>query len=428
MTSFAGQTFFETDHRVPLVDLQLYLKTGSSNDPEYLTGLSRLAWNVLLSGTEDLSRVEVPAAWDERGARLSVTVSLSYVALHLTCLRNQVDASAALLSRLLREPAHRKQDLAFHQRDMHQSRLSAREEPQALAARAFALAVFQNHPYGRGARGTEIDNARVTLADIRAHLDKHLVQGNLVMGCSGDIDAGRARSLVDREFGSLALGEVADQTPVVQVPSRTAVVVEMPEQSQAQLYIGTLGSVAGEPDYEPWRLATTIFGGVFSSRLTQEIREKHGFSYEASARLSMARQRNTWRTYCYPSFEDLADCIRVQLEMIASLREMGVTEAELTDAKKYLAHSQCFERETACKRIDPRLDEAIYGLPSGWFSSEADRLQVVTNDQIVDVLGRRLPEPQLCLGVAGPRGTARIVEQAFAPEHLMVLSPEAVAS
>lgn len=426
VSEFSEQTFFEVDPRVPLVDLQVYIKTGASLDPEYRSGLTKLAWSVLLSGTGDLTRVEVPAAWDKRGARLALSVSLSYVSLHLTCLRDQVEESTALLSRLLQSPACRAEDLGFHRRDMQQSRLTAREEPQALAARAFALAVFGTHPYARGTRGNELDSARVTLSDIRDYLRRHLVQENMVMGCSGDISEESARALVDREFGAIGHGEVRDLTPDTQVPRRTAVVVELPEQTQAQLYLGTLGASVGEEAYDPWFVATTVFGGVFSSRLNQVIRERHGYSYEASARLSVARRRNTWRTYCYPTLENLADCVRVQLEMVSELRELGVTNDELREAKTYLKNSQSFERETACKRIDPRLDEAIYGLPPGWFMAEPQRTASVTNEDIVSVLSERLADEQLCVGVAGPRGTAKIIERAFAPEHMMVLSPEAV--
>ncbi len=428
MNSSSPDVLYEPDHRVPLVDLQLYVKTGAALDPEHLPGLGRLSSYLVRSGTESLSRVEVPAMWDSLGARLSTATSLSYRYFHLTSLRDHFGSGVRLLSSLLSAPALRKEDLAFYQRDLQQARLASREDPQALAARALSIGVFGTHTYARGTQGSELGLARVTVDDIRDHLRQHLVRSNLVIGCSGDVGQDEAEALVQEQFSWVPDGSVRDDTPSVEAPKRTAVVIEMPEQAQAQLYVGTTGAIAGELDFDPWQVSTIAFGGVFSSRLTQQIRERHGYSYEANARLYMARQRNLWRTFSFPSKDNLGDCIRVQLEMIAALREFGLGAEELRDTKRYMENSQHFERETACKRLDPRLDEALYGLPRGWYDAEQSRIQAISNDQIKVVLQRRLPDSQLCVGVAGPPGIAKIVEDAFAPAHMMVLTPEAVAS
>ena len=422
------QVLFEPDHRVPLVDFQLILKTGAALDPQNFGGLSTLATLMVRSGTDALSRVEVPAACEARGARLSSSVSLSYQSFHLTCLREHAESAIALLSSLLQEPALRKQDLEFQQRDQQQERLARREEPRSVVSRAFSLAVFAEHPFARDRFGTELEMARMTVDDIRDFLSQRFVRGNLVVGCSGDVSEAEAKRFVDDHFSWVGEGDLLDDTSAVGPPGRRAVVVEMPGQAQSHVFLGTLGAIAGEADYDAWSLATIAFGGLFSSRLTQQIRERHGFSYEANARLYMSRQRNVWRTYSFPSNEHLAACIRVQLEMIASLREEGLGEQELEDTRRYIENSRAFDRETACKRLDPNLDEVIFDIPRGWYSEESARIQAITNHDIKRVLSRRLPDAQLCIAVAGPRGTAKIVEQAFEPDHMFVLTPEAVLS
>ena len=63
--------------------------------------------------------------------------------------------------------------------------------------------------------------------------------------------------------------------------------VDMPSAEQSQIRIGWVGVPRSTPDYFPLVVLNTILGGSFTSRLNQNLREEHGYSYGASSRFDM---------------------------------------------------------------------------------------------------------------------------------------------
>ena len=61
----------------------------------------------------------------------------------------------------------------------------------------------------------------------------------------------------------------------------------MPGAEQSQIRIGWVGVPRSTPDYFPLQVLNTILGGSFTSRLNQNLREQHGYSYGASSRFDM---------------------------------------------------------------------------------------------------------------------------------------------
>ena len=61
----------------------------------------------------------------------------------------------------------------------------------------------------------------------------------------------------------------------------------MPSAEQSQIRIGWVGVPRSTPDYFALQVLNTVLGGSFTSRLNQNLREEHGYSYGASSRFDM---------------------------------------------------------------------------------------------------------------------------------------------
>ena len=81
---------------------------------------------------------------------------------------------------------------------------------------------------------------------------------------------------------------------------RRLLVVDKPERTQTQILVGTLGTSPHDDDHVPLVVGNAVFGGTFTSRLMKEIRSKRGWSYGASARAGIERQRQSWVLWTFP--------------------------------------------------------------------------------------------------------------------------------
>ena len=62
-----------------------------------------------------------------------------------------------------------------------------------------------------------------------------------------------------------------------------------PGAAQSVIRMGNVGVARSTPDYFPLRVLNTLLGGSFTSRLNQNLRETHGYTYGARSAFDMRR-------------------------------------------------------------------------------------------------------------------------------------------
>jgi zinc protease len=393
------RVLLEESHALPLVDFQLVLCTGSVHDPEGFEGLTRVLWRMIRMGTKSLRGPEVEEAIARLGARLSIDVSTSFVAIHGAVIRRNLEPFLELVASLLRSPAFRTTDLKQVRREHLAELVALRDSDRSLAARSFRRLLFAGHPYGRPVTGTERTLRRIARDDLVTAHARHFVGRNLVLGVAGDLTPPELESLIERHLSGLSRKKPpADRVPAPKRPrGRRVLVVDKPDRAQTQVFIGTLGSKAGDSLYYPLVVGNAAFGGTFTSKLMQEVREKRGWSYGAYSRVGTDRQRDAWYMYTFPGAAQAADCIRLELDLLEGLLDRGVSTRDHGFARRYLTGSHCFDVDTAAKRLEPRVDEIVYDLPAGYFQDYERQVRGVSRAVANDALGKRLSSRDLCI-------------------------------
>lgn len=298
-----------------------------------------------------------------------------------TVLRRNLEPLLSLLARMIWRPALRVRDYDKLARQAKASLLARLDDDQTLGALRFRRALFGEHPYARTLAGTESSIGRITVERVRAFYRKHIENGDFVVGIAGDITEREARSLVAAHFPTVGRRRrtEAKLPPTRARRGRHVVIVDKPERTQTQLFIGTLGVRTRDPKLFPLIVSNTAFGGTFSGPLMQEVRGVRGWSYGAYSRLLHSKQRDAWYMWTAPAAEYSADCARLQVELLERWVERGIKRAELTFAQRYLINSHCFDRDTPSKRLEAKLDVELLGIP---------RRYVEDHDRLIDGVTR----------------------------------------
>lgn len=436
----------EPDTSIPLVDIDVILRGGSIHDPVGREGLARLHARLLRRGTVRKKLAsghaiaartadEIEEAIERLGASLSAEVTPSAVRFHASVIRRNVEPLFEILASLFTAPAFREDDLAFVRRETQAELLAQLDNDRWLASRALRHAVLGAHPYGRSVTGTERSLEAITRRDIRAHHATRLRAGNLLVGFSGDITAAQARGLVEAHLADVPAGASLDEAPPDPAPPRglRIVLIDKPDRTQTQLFLGTTGVRVAEPAYYPLLLANTVFGGTFSARLVREVRSERGWSYSASSRLYADRARDLWVAYTHPSVTDARDCLALELDLFAQFVQGGVRKAEVAFAKAYLTGSHAFDRDTAAKRLEPRLDASLYGVPSSFFGRYLEHIAAVDAASASHAVRQRLggatgKGTDLVVAILAPRALERALAALPGVTSIQVLPHTAIAT
>ena len=344
---------------------------------------------------------------DSLGSTLGVEVTHSTLSFHGTTIARSLEPFTEILLDVLARPSLEEEELGQLLRESRSELTDARDDDRALARRALVRRLFGEHPYGRSVRGTLQSIRGIEARDVRGYLRDRLVGGNLVLAVSGDIDEDAALALAQRIAAALPEGgALTDSTPPPEsFEGRHLVIVDKPDRTQTQIYIGAMGTHPRDEDHFALHVANTIFGGTFTARMTQEVRAKRGWSYGAYSSLPFDRQRQAFSMWTFPKASDAAACVALELEMLESWHASGVTREELAWAKRYLVRSHAFSIDTASKRVSLSLDTALYGLPPGYYDNYRERIEAVTLEQVNQAIQRRIDPRNLVVSVTGTEST-----------------------
>jgi len=165
--------------------------------------------------------------------------------------------------------------------------------------------------------------------------------------------------------------------------------------------MGEVGSHPRDADHIALHVATTIFGGTFTSRMMRAIRSERGWSYGAYARLPYDKQRDAFSLWTFPAAKDASACIALELELLEAWREKGITPKELAFAKRYLVRSHAFDVDTPQKRVHQKLDVDLFDLPADYHANYIGHVQAVTLDTANEAVRRRVSSDDLVVSVVG---------------------------
>ena len=403
----------EPSHALPLVDLQITLRVGACDDPLGQEGLMRLMGRCIRLGTAGMRAKQVEETIAGLGARLSFEIGAHFLRFHGTVIRRNFERFVALLAQLLREPAFRSADLALLKRETLADLQSSLDHDQALASYHFRRTLFQDHPYGRAVEGNARSLKRIQPKDLREAYERHLCKRKLLVAAAGAIDEDELLQVIERHFGDLPLGQAASAKVLApKAPrGRHLLIVDKPKRSQCQLYIGSLGAKADDPDLFPFLVANTAFGGTFTSRLMQEVRVKRGWSYGAYSRLAYDRQRDAWSMWTFPAAKDVAACAALQLDLLEATLDKGLKRDEVLFARQFLVKSHCFDIDTAAKRLEGRVDVELLGLSAEHYSDYEAKIGSVSAAKANEAFRKRLRADDMLIVAVG---TAKEIGKAMA--------------
>ncbi len=337
------------------------------------------------------------------GGELSADVSASITTIYAQVIRRNVEPFIELLSKLVATPQFAEDEFARLKRETVAELIESRDNDRALAQRAFRRSLFGSHPYGRSSGGTVNTVEHLNPHDARKHYGTHFVKGNVVVGFSGDVRVAEAKRFGEQIVSGLGDGPaLVDPVPPPSIGSgRKLVLVDKPERTQTQIVIGTLGTSPHDEDHVALSVANAVFGGTFTSRMMREIRSKRGWSYGTSSRLSTDRQRQAFSMWAFPAATDAPPCLKLELDLLETFVEKGVTPQELAFIKRYLVRSYAFEIDTAAKRLHQALDVELLGLPSDFYSQYVHHVQAVTVEEANRAVSSRISTRDLTIVVVG---------------------------
>jgi zinc protease len=397
---------------IPMLDVQINVDGGSRRDPEVQAGLASATAGLLLAevasqpGQPALDENQLGEAWADLGAQFGASASGDRFSVSLRTLTEPdlLRGAVALAARQLAAPAWPER---IWQRDRERTiaaLIEAENRPGTQAARAFDAAVYGNHPYGFDTIPATLN--AISVADMRDFYRRHMAACRAQVSLVGAIDRAQADRIVDQFMAAIAPNGCTALPPVAQVaPLAAAVERRIPfNAAQAQVQIGQPGFVRSDPDFFPLIVGNHILGGGgFTSRLTNEVREKRGLSYSVYSFFAPGLHAGAFQIGLTTRPDQADQAVAVAREVLQRFVREGPTEAELQAAKDNLVNGFALRIDSNRKLLDNVANIAWNGLPLNYLDDWTERVQRVSLVDIQRAFSRVLQPERMATVVVGGR-------------------------
>ncbi|MEP6835138.1 MAG: pitrilysin family protein [Gemmatimonas sp.] len=393
-------------HELPLVDIALVVRTGVEADPVGKSGLATLTASMLDEGAGNRDALGIAdqagflaielntgAGWDQ-----------STVTLHST--KATLDSALALMADVVLHPTFADKEFTRLHNDRLTSLLQEQDRGPDIADRAFASIVFgDDNAYGKSPAGSRETVENIVRDDVQNFWKQWYVPNNATLVVVGDLTAAEAEQRANAIFGAWAQAGLPTLAAVKAAPpSKSSVIyiVDKPHAPQSSFRLGSVGVARSTADYYPLQVLNTAFGGSFTSRLNQNLRETKGYTYGARSGFGMRREAGPFMASAEIVAEKTDSAMIEFMKELNSIREPMKPE-ELEKTKKYLqlGYPADFEENAGIAGAIARL--VPYGLPLSTLSEYQTKIGSVSGSDVERAAKQYIDPSKMSLVVVGDR-------------------------
>jgi zinc protease len=381
---------------VPLVELRLRVPFGR-------TPLARatLLSQALFTGTGTMSSIDIAAELQAVGGGLAAGLDPDRLFVTGNALVAGLDRMLEILAGVLTDPAYPAEEVATERERLVDHIQVALSQPAHLARTALLKRMYGRHPYA--VQTPEPAQVRgVRPAQLRAlHADRVRPDG-AVLVLVGDISPEKAIDAAEKALGSwTGPGRDGNVPPTPPLQPGPLVLVDRPGSVQSSLRIALPAVSRTHPDYAALQLANLIFGGYFSSRWVENLREDKGYTYGPHTNIEHFVAGSALVAAAEVATEVTGPSLLETLYELGRIASLPPGEEELEQARRYALGTLRLGMSTQAGLAALASMYASVGLRLDYLREHSAALVVATREEVAEVAARYLAPSQAVMVVLG---------------------------
>jgi len=407
------ELYLVEDHRLPLIQANLLIRSGWAADPPAKPATASLTAELLDEGTKSRTALQIADEIDRLGIALGVGSDYDATYVALRSLTRNLDAGLTLMADVVMNPTFPSDELDRKRQEYLGRITQEMAQPVALAQRAFNKALYgEGHPYALppSGAGTVSSVNAITQADLVAFYKGNYFPNNAAVIVGGDITLAEAQAKLERAFknwkpGTVAAPSVAAPKP----PEKTTIyLVDKPGAAQSYVMAGHLGILPASPD----RLTCAVFNfalgasGFSSGRLYKNLRQDKGYTYGVYSNFAWRKHIGPFVAYGSVQSNVTKEAVS---EFVKEIRELPTTRP-LTDEELAFSKTNLSQRfpqafETMEDMVGGLYSLVSQGLAMDYWQTYQSRIDAVDADAVKTATQKYIHPDALVVVVVGDKAT-----------------------
>lgn len=340
----------ETIKTVRSLSAGIWIKTGSRHETEEQAGITHFLEHMLFKGTESRSAYDIALSMEAVGGYLNAFTSPELTCYYARCLDTELDTALDVLSDMMLRSLFPEEEIEKEKKVVLEEMKMYRDNPEDFVFEEFHKQLFMPHPLGRPIIGYEKTVRAFNRKALFDYMTEQYHPKNIIISVAGNAEHEQVVALVQKYFQPVDRPYMAngDQPLTEYTPAKLRLTRPI---EQTHLIMGRRALSSTHPDRYLLLLANTVLGAGMSSRLHQNIREKHGYCYSINSFMESFSDSGLFGIYAGTDKEYVSHVRSLVLEELARLRDEPIAEKELEQAKSQLKGKLLLAQESMSSRM-----------------------------------------------------------------------------
>jgi predicted Zn-dependent peptidase len=363
------------------ISVGMWIGTGARREKVTQNGISHFIEHMLFKGTAKRSAEQIAKEVDSTGGHLDAYTAKELVSYNTKVIDDHFPIAFDVLADMILNPKFAPEDIDKEKGVILEELKMEVDNPEYLVHETFFGNFWKNHPLGRSILGTKTTIKAFDRDSVDGYYRGVYTPSNLVITAAGRLDHALVVKAAEDYFGTLN----GDAAPASEHPPEATpplILKNKRSLEQMHLCVGVPAyPMADERRYACY-LLSTVLGGGMSSRLFQNIREKHGLAYSVFSELNLYRDTGCLAVYAGTSLENLRKVVGMIVNEFRRLASDSIADDELRRAKDHLKGSLALGLESTSSRMSNLARQELFFGRFFTVDEMVESIEAVSADQI----------------------------------------------
>lgn len=374
-----------TEHipSVKSVSAGIWAKTGSRHETSDQAGVTHFLEHMLFKGTENRSSYDIAMSMESVGGYLNAFTSSEYTCYYARCINTQLERALGVLSDMVLNPSFPEEELEKEKKVVIEEMKMYRDSPDDYLFEQFSSSIFKDHPLGRPIIGYEDTVNSFTRSDLYKYMEDRYFPSNLLISVAGNVDHNTVVDYVKSSFETLKRDGAQREEPEIPEIKSERFTFTKPIEQTHYIY-GRKGISFDDEDKYLLLLANTVLGGGMSSRLHQNVREKHGYCYSIQTFNQAYTDTGLYGVYVGTDKDYVDHVHELVMKELEKIAQTEIPGKELSEAKAQLKGKLLLSQESTSNRMTRLAKSELYFNRFITLDELVENIDNVTSEQVME--------------------------------------------
>lgn len=381
----------------------ILVKTGSKYEEKEISGISHYLEHMLFKGTEKRKTPkDVAEVLDKIGGDYNAFTGEEYTGYYAKVDAIHFDTALDWVSDIFLNSKIPDKEVAKERGVIIEEINMYNDNPMMHIDELWKSVLYGDQPAGWDIAGTKETVSGIKRSDIKKYIDSQYVSSNTIICVAGKIKEADVIKKIKSRFGDVKNTSPKKRPEVIDRQDSSQIKIQYKDIKQANLALGVRGYNIFHPQKYVMELIAILLGGMMSSRMFIEIREKMGAAYYVRTYNSSDSDTGSLATFAGVENKKISEVIKTILREYRKLTKIKVSESELKKAKDYLKGKMVLRMESSDAQasfygVQELLEEKILTMEEVF-----KKIEKVSSSDIMKVAKDIFKEEKINLAIIGP--------------------------